>query len=459
MKVTLDAISAKSKKLLLSPYLPFVLYGAIILVFHFCINLGWGDDAIFVSYLKDSFSLGTLVDVLKLRYQEWSSRVLIEAVLFVLVHAPLLWKILDTAIMIWITVAFSLFFNPQKRTDLNWIIVLCVLAFPITSMSTAGWIATTLNYSWPLALGLFALLPLVRRIQRKKSKLALDILSFPALLFAANHEQMCAVMLAICGLLSLYLWIRDKKFPWLSALQAVLCGASMLFILTCPGNSARTADEILAWFPEFADLSLLRKIELGYSSTMHQLIMQPDLVFTVFCLFLLIAVLVRKQKLLPRILAVVPLTGSLLFGLLSPVTSLLLPNILRLKEQMLPIGSGIQLAHPGTWLPDIVFTLTLLCIFISLLYAFQNKELAFFACFLVLVGLATRIVMGFSPTVWASGSRTFIFLYFSLIAVSILLFSSLKNDTSLCKPIKVLTLCGIGGCTLFVAEAFMEILL
>jgi len=34
---------------------------------------------------------------------------------------------------------------------------------------------------------------------------------------------------------------------------------------------------------------------------------------------------------------------------------------------------------------------------------------------LILIGFATRVVIGFSPTVWASSLRTFIVLYFALI--------------------------------------------
>ena len=252
---------------------------------------------------------------------------------------------------------------------------------------------------------------------------------------------------------------KKKKAPWFAILQTVISFASLIFILTCPGNSVRTTEEILDWFPQFAHLSLLRKIELGYSSSMNHIMMQPSLVFTLFCVFLLMAVFANSTKTLPRILASVPLAASLLFGFLSPVTSLFFPDLLSICGQMSDIGSGIQLASPLTWIPDIVFTVTLLCVLISLLYAFQKKELALLSCFLILLGLASRVVMGFSPTIWASASRTFTFMFFAFIAVSILLFSSLKNDFPNGKTLTKLPLWGIGIYTVFVAEELLHCLL
>lgn len=459
MKKVINIIHTKPKTSVFFSRLPFVLYGAIMLILHLSLQLGWGDETIFASYLEDPFSVGSLIAVLKTRYWNWTSHLIIEAVLLLLVHAPFLWRILDTVIMIWIAVALSLIFNPKKHIGVNWVIVLCVLAFPFFSMSSAGWIATTLNYSWPLAFGLLALLPIVRRLQQKSTPIWLYVLSVPALLFACNHEQMCAVMCAVCGILTLYLWLRNKQFPWFPAVQTLLCGASMLFILTCPGNSARTEDEILSWFPEFSQLSFLRKLELGYSSSMYQFVMQPNLVFTIFCVFLVIAVFIGNKKTAYRVLSCIPLTASLVFGLCYQVAAFFLPAIVGLRKQMSQIGTGIQWTEPLTWLPDIIFTVTLACILFSLWISFSDKKLSFFACYLILVGLASRMVMGFSPTVWASGNRTFIFMYFSFISVSILLFTAFGNRFFKSKKQETLTHVGIGVLTLFLAENLLTCLL
>ena len=47
--------------------------------------------------------------------------------------------------------------------------------------------------------------------------------------------------------------------------------------------------------------------------------------------------------------------------------------------------------------------------------------LAYFPIYLLLVGLASRMMMGFSPTVWASRERTFTIAYFAMLAIAVML--------------------------------------
>lgn len=397
------------------------------LALHLFINLGWGDDPHFESAISP-FSFGALADMLKYRYMHWASRIVVESVLFPIVHLPLLWRIADTLVMLLIAFSLSRIFNPENRTVNNWIIVFLLLTFPFTLLLSAGWIATTLNYSWSLAFGLFAMLPVVNYIRNKHIPLWLFILSFPALLYAANHEQMCAVMLAIFAGVIFYLVIQKKKIPAFLIAQTVLCCASLVFILTCPGNSQRTEEEIARWFPSFNELSILRKAELGFSSTMYQLIMQPNIIFAVFCVFLVIAVFTKTEKPSLRTISCIPLASTLVFGLFKDFTATLFPTLLKLRNQINEAGTGFSLTVPRTWLPDIIFVLLLACIFIGLLTVFQKSLTALISCYLIAVGFASRIIMGFSPTIWASSQRTFTLLYFSFIAVSILLFDTFKQQ-------------------------------
>lgn len=453
MKRLFNNITAKVKSFFCVAYFPFIVYGIIMLAVHLQLKLGWADDALFITYLEDA----SLFSVLGARYREWSSSILIEAILFPLVHVPFLWRILDTLIMLWIVIALSLFFNSEQRTSVNWAIVFIVLAFPLGSMSTAGWIATTLNYSWPLAFGLLALFPIVNQVRKKKTPIWLFVASIFALLFASNQEQMGAVMFAICGMLSVYLWRRDKKFPKFPVIQTGICAVALIFILTCPGNSARMEANIAYWFPSFSELSMFRKIELGYSSSLYEFIMKPNLIFTIFGVILTTTVFVNSKKLSYRIISCIPLTASLLFGMLSSseVLSTWFPQLLDLRNKVTAVGTGIQLASPITWVPDIVITLIFFSALISLWGAFENKEEAGLSIFLLLVGLASRMIMGFSPTIWASGDRTFIFMYFSFIAVSILLFTRARENFLKKKTAKIVLALGIGIFSLFIADELL----
>ena len=71
----------------------------------------------------------------------------------------------------------------------------------------------------------------------------------------------------------------------------------------------------------------------------------------------------------------------------------------------------------------------LICLVLSILLIFKNLKNNT-AILVFLVGLASRLIMGFSPTIFASGSRTIIFFEFAMIIASILIWQELvkKND-------------------------------
>lgn len=53
--------------------------------------------------------------------------------------------------------------------------------------------------------------------------------------------------------------------------------------------------------------------------------------------------------------------------------------------------------------------------------ALDQSEYKILAIIVMLLGSISRLVMGFTPTIWVSGIRTFSFLYMSMIIVAIML--------------------------------------
>ncbi|MDG2982186.1 hypothetical protein, partial [Latilactobacillus curvatus] len=51
----------------------------------------------------------------------------------------------------------------------------------------------------------------------------------------------------------------------------------------------------------------------------------------------------------------------------------------------------------------------------------DQSEYKILAIIVMLLGSISRLVMGFTPTIWVSGIRTFSFLYMSMIIVAIML--------------------------------------
>ncbi|MDP4089336.1 MAG: hypothetical protein Q8930_08735 [Bacillota bacterium] len=77
---------------------------------------------------------------------------------------------------------------------------------------------------------------------------------------------------------------------------------------------------------------------------------------------------------------------------------------------------------------DIVLALIFFAILISLYLIFENKRYSILAVFIILLGLGSRMVMGFSPTIWASNTRTFIFMYFAFITCAVILYKVILDS-------------------------------
>ena len=214
-------------------YFPFVVLTLGMLIFHSTIKLGWGDDHDYTMVLNKG-NLNVIPFIIH-RYYNWSSRLIIESFLIILVHFQWLWRILDTAVMVIISVSISKLIPSSDIRKSNWIIAGLVFIYPISHMNSAGWIATTMNYSWPLAFGLFSMIPIKKILFDEKIKSFEYILYILAILFALNQEQMCAIVLSVYLVFTVYLVLKRRPNLFM-IIQSLLSIASIIFILTCPGN-------------------------------------------------------------------------------------------------------------------------------------------------------------------------------------------------------------------------------
>lgn len=405
------------------------------LIWHFTLGIGFGDDVYFSTPLNDGFTFGRLMDFLSIRYTSWSSRLIIESVLICIVRFPLLWKTLNACILTSIALALDLLLNKRNSLTITWALCAFSFVFPLNMYNSAGWVATTLNYPWPMAAGLLSLLPLKKCLSNERTSWYEYILSILLMLFAANQEQMCILLFAVVLGFSFQIYRTQHSMKSLafSGLQIVLLTLSLIFILTCPGNSARYNQEILTHFPDYESLSFFDKIEIGFSSTGYTLLMQPawlmpqNVVFPLFCLLLLITVASLKKHPLVTWIAGIPFFSCLLFNVFHGFFFNVFPHIVQLRDALTEYGTSVRLSSPNTLFPDLILLLVFGCIVVSLWQAFADKKLFVPILLLLLLGLFTRFMMAFSPTVWASGERTSMFLLYILIAISVLLIERIEE--------------------------------
>lgn len=401
------------KMLFQEKYLPLWIFAAIHLLYHIFMREPEGSDAMwFFQNQLDAFSLK---DFLIYRYGTWSSRFLIEGILVFVSRNILLWKILDYFFWMFLAWAFVWLFPEEKRRVACAMTAGFLLIYPIWDLQTAGWIATSVNYTWVLALGIFSLHGVARVCYGKKTPFWLGVLYLPAALFGANMEQMCAVLLAVNLLALLYFVYRriSWKEYWHVAGCFLVSLAEFLFILTCPGNEVRKNQEIINWMPRYVAFGLPDKICLGFMDTMKHLMDSNNLMFLMFAGILAVLVFLKSSRLEHRFIALVPVVVNVVLVFFRGMLEQYLPEVWKLLEENVYVNEG-NYQMGASYIPMLVYLAVIGSLLISLVVVCENWLELTGQCYLLALGLATRVIMGFSPTIYVSGERTFLFLYMIL---------------------------------------------
>lgn len=278
------------------------------------------------------------------------------------------------------------------------------MLIPAQFFYETGWVATTTNYLWVMSAALIAFLPVSNYLHRKKVNPIMYVISLMALLYAANQEQMIVLLFLFLIVILGYFFVNKQKITMLIP-YFLICIYRLIFILTCPGNQVRNDAEIIHWLPDFANYSFLQKLSLGYSSTLKRIFFEYSPI--VFMLLLLIAVI--------GIISTSTITKKI-GGLLPLISYVLTTRFNGIIDQTYDLASG-----------KIYVSLIILLSFIAIIYMFGLFSLAKskneFGIMLLLVigGIGARMIMGFSPTIWASGNRTYLFTYSLFLVLAVYL--------------------------------------
>ena len=119
---------------------------------------------------------------------------------------------------------------------------------------------------------------------------------------------------------------RDKKIKPYMMVQTLIAIASIIFILTCPGNYVRQEDEMRR-FIDFGMLTIIDKFVLGFTSTFSEIISGKNIVYTLLTSLLAIYVFTNYKERLYRVVALIPVLSILVLGHLTPITFTTFPNL------------------------------------------------------------------------------------------------------------------------------------
>lgn len=396
------------------------------------------DDMVYASRLDKLGYLGASIE----HYKTWSSRIIVELFLMFFSKHFALWKLLNSMVMVG-TVVLLCKYVFEKINVKNLLLVFSIYCLvPMTVMGETGWRATTLNYQWPVAFSLLAFYPFFQVLRGEEITRKIYWLSIPLLIFSTNQEQVNACFFVLTSIVSLYL-IVNGRYSYKLSVFSIISLAELIFSLTTPGNALRAVHEINRWFPEYKNFNFLNKLDLGISSFGKPFFLDMNILFLLLFSLVFILVYRKHQNYYVRILTALPLFLNLIiyfgntmgqsFTYVSGNKRAMIWSSSNLNNLFTGLGTKLSLFYPGTWIATLVVLGLLICLIVGIYLSFDNKKTAILLVILMIMGFCSRVIMGFSPTVWASGMRTYYILYIVIVLLVLMGVKELMKSMSLQK--------------------------
>lgn len=427
----MDKCEKELKRIINNVNFPFIFLAVCLMILHYFINLDLYDDIAFRKVLSEN----SLKDFVIAQYNHSNCRQITESILsIVLQYNQWVFKIINVAMCVILCKSISRMFVPEEnKRKGNWVIVLLFLTYPLTDMSTAGWGATCVNYLWTLSMGGFALIPLKKIYDGIEIRWYESILYFMATIFACNVEQMCSFMLGMYGLACLY-YMYKKKINKVLIFELLLCVMSFIYIITCPGSKSRALMEQSKWIIDYTTLNFVDKLHRGITSTMSIYIGIPNVLFTITTVLIVLCVEKKYRNKFYTIIASIPITFVLAFGLFRNITYELFPNLIIMKPFDIFFNShdfnyitAENYDKIASYIPTMIILLTIFALMISIYLIFGNTMKSIVLIIIGVGGILTRVIMGFSPTLYSSSTRTYIILYFVILIYALSCYLELEK--------------------------------
>ena len=341
----------------------------------------------------------------------------------------LLWKLLDSALWCGMICLFvSVIFSPEEKNRTKWTFYLIagfiLLCYPYRYLSSAGYIFTSTNYIYPAFCILACVNFLVHSPIDRKGRFSSLLASLVCAAYAGSQEQSACVLFGLLlGIVLLKLYRKESFSKAILIAEFAACAAVFIIVMTSPEHIARSAETTGRFcVPNFDNWSFSTKLLKGYTTTAAVTLFCPCYLYYIF-VFLLLLCGLRKKSPIQKLLSALPGLESLI---------------------IYTIGSEWFVEYPdyGYGMPDIksyylenetfLFLVLSLCIVISVILAIfasqDSLEKSVILLFLAAVAFSSRIIMGFSATLFGSSFRTFSFLLFLLIAADLFLVRELYDD-------------------------------
>lgn len=417
-----DKILKQTQK---SLWIVISIFYLIFLLINIGVKRQAGDDVVHLETLKQA---GNIFSLLKNRYLGWTGRVFLEFVMYSLLNQNIvIWKVINSFMILLLGLGIYEFISvcSNKNNKYNNYLIIAVMMsifmLPLGVFSTSiTWITGSFNYLWPVALGMVSLVFIKKCLYNHQIKPVMFVLVILCSIFACNQEQVAAILIGFSLFAIIFCFVKYKKLDY--KLLFIFCVIILFgsFSILSPGNKSRYWAEINTWYPGFNDLSLIQRSLQSLSFSLDRFVNIFSLENRQFNLLmmsisLMIFVICKNKKIISKI-SLLPIIYFLIRILFNPSFGYFIFDY-DLKH-LESINGVISLC-----LVTVVFAVMM----ISLYFCFDDIEEQLISVILFSGAILSSFVTGFSPTIFASGSRIFFCSFVLFIVIFGMLFSRVQT--------------------------------
>ena len=411
----------RKERLKLLDYITNAIFVIAFVVFLFANRVSIRDMIIF----NDMVDRMSLTEFLQ-HYSSFTSRYILQAMLYIIIKLPFF--VFVTLTIILCEVAMYVVKKYLRCNILESIIINLSLAlFPNKILIEAGLQNVVINYIWVFCFFIISIIPLLHTIKKVSYGNATKVLIIICTIVASNMEQMAGILTGLFAINILWnlLYKRNKPDSMLIILFLIAL-ISLILHLTNSGNSGRYALSIETYFPTYGSYNFIDKLWLSYYTTLNFLFGDFRLYVLLFLIALLVYTYIHEKRFnLYVILAIIPIVYYMFVSATKVIDKLCKTSLQELHEGMVLDKVSDLINYPTAKVGHIIF-FTFLVIIVLILFV-RLKLIFTDVTAMLIVGMASKFIIGFSPTVIASGERTGVYL------LLIILLCTIRISDNLCE--------------------------
>lgn len=424
-------------------YIPYIIFFGIFLLVSLRTTLQPGDDTVF----RDAFrNYGGVRGWLKVYTETWSGRIVPHFLLILFLNRNIIfWRFANSIVFLLLAVSIYRIsinsndnYSDRKKTIIATIICGGILFIPSQVIYSGGiWITGSFTYLWPTVCVIFAMIPFKRLIVGESNNPIILILGTLCAVFSCYSEQTAAVLLVFSGLTIIYSLFTKSKAKIYHFILFVTIVINSYISLSAPGNKVRTTAETLMWYSDFDMLSGIDKVFLGVNLAFSHIFGQATLLMLGLSLVILVLVTKKTNDIFTNTIATLPV----IFAVFNLIVNTKIFDIKTID--MVNVRSLHQYIY--------IFIGIFVCLIILYLFfiVFDKYQMAIIAGLLFAAGISSIIVLGFSPTMYASQNRIFFIpdiLIFTSMLISINQYLSVEEKLNNTKKVLFISFIGISIC-------------